>query len=105
MYVPKIRLIFQTKCIFDWIFVSLHDFFNPNLLVCCIFEMYRKIRVFSEMLMSGIRGILLGLECLNTILALVFILYGLNAWKFHLDCNKKSVRMRRFLTKSNNKKT
>ena len=48
--------------------------------------MYRKIWTFSEMIVSGIRDSLLGLGCLNTILALVFALYGWNARKFHLDC-------------------
>ena len=38
------------------------------------------------MLVSGIRGSLLGLGVLNIMLALFFALYGWNAWKFHLDC-------------------
>ena len=57
--------------------MSVHFFtlFYPNLLICCIFEMYRKTRVFSEMLVSGIRGNLLVFGFLNTILELVFASY------------------------------
>ena len=76
------NLIFQTKRTFDWT----SHICTQNFWSVVFFEMYRKIRVFSEMLVFGIRGNLLGLGCLNTILALVFALYGWNTWKFHLNC-------------------
>ena len=72
--------------------MSVHFFtlFYPNLLICCIFEMYRKTRVTSEMLVSGIRGNLLGFGFLNAILELVFASYG---WNFD---KKKTVKRPNF---------
>ena len=70
--------------------------------------MYRKTRVFSEMLVSGIRGNLLGFGFLNTILELVFASYGWNVWKFHFNCKlilEKFFRGGVFRQKNNNKKT
>ena len=64
--------------------------------------MYRKTRVFSEMLVSGIRGNLLGFGFLNTILELVFASYGWNVWKFHFNCKiilETIFQRRRFSTK------
>ena len=85
--------------------MSVHDFLSKSS-VRCIFEMHRKIRAFSKMLVSGIIGSLLGLGCLNAMLGFCFI------W---MECLKippqlqtyfeKVVQRRRFSTKNNKKKT
>ena len=61
------KLDISENVVLSGLLKPVHDFFfYLNLLVGCIFETYRQIRVFSEMLVSGIRGNLLGLRCPNT---------------------------------------
>ena len=56
--------------------MSVRNFIYTSLLVCCSFEIDRKIRLYSEMLVYGSRGNLLGLGCLNIIRVLIFALHG-----------------------------